>query len=159
MNATKQIAKHFRDVHLGGNWTSVNLKDTLAGISREQATTQIDDLNTIAVLVFHINYYVGVITRVLQGGPLEGNDKLSFSVPPISSEEAWQALVNKTITEAEAMTVLIEKLDDATLQENFTDPKYGTYFRNLLGVTEHTHYHLGQIAILKKIIRSRAMSS
>lgn len=159
MNSTKQIAKHFRDVHLGGNWTSVNLKDTLAGISWREATTQIDDLNTIAVLVFHINYYVGVITRVLQGGPLEGNDKLSFSVPPISSEEAWQVLVNKAITEAEQMTVLIEKLDDATLQENFTDPKYGTYFRNLLGVTEHTHYHLGQIAILKKTIRNRAALS
>ncbi|NLR82561.1 DinB family protein [Chitinophaga eiseniae] len=159
MNSTKQIAKHFRDVHLGGNWTSVNLKDTLAGINWQQATTRIDDLNTIAVLVFHINYYVGVITRVLQGGPLEGNDKLSFNVPPISSEEAWQALVNKAITEAEQMTMLIEKLDDATLQENFTDPKYGSYFRNLLGVTEHTHYHLGQIAILKKIIRNRGMLS
>ncbi|NLU92062.1 DinB family protein [Chitinophaga sp. Ak27] len=159
MNATKQIAKHFRDVHLGGNWTSVNLKDTLTGISWQQATTQIDDLNTIAVLVFHINYYVGVITRVLQGGPLEGNDKLSFNVPLISSEEAWQTLVNKSITEAEEMTVLIEKLDDTTLQENFTDPKYGTYFRNLLGVTEHTHYHLGQIAILKKIVRNSAQPS
>jgi len=29
---TKQLAKHFRDVHFGGNWTSVNLKDSLAGI-------------------------------------------------------------------------------------------------------------------------------
>ncbi|HAI83731.1 MAG TPA: DUF1572 domain-containing protein, partial [Chitinophagaceae bacterium] len=30
----------------------------------------------------------------------------------------------------------------------------GTYYRNILGLIEHTHYHLGQIALIKKIIRN-----
>ena len=68
MNLTAQIAKHFRDVHFGGNWTSVNLKESLADVSWQQATTRVHSFNTIAVLVFHMNYYVGAVTRVLQGG-------------------------------------------------------------------------------------------
>ena len=39
MNLTAQIAKHIRDVHFGGNWTASNLKDQLAGLSWQQATT------------------------------------------------------------------------------------------------------------------------
>jgi len=33
MTLIEQIAKHFRDVYFGGNWTAVNLKDTLADVS------------------------------------------------------------------------------------------------------------------------------
>ena len=36
MNLTAQIAKHFNDVHFGGNWTSVNLKETLADVTWQQ---------------------------------------------------------------------------------------------------------------------------
>jgi hypothetical protein len=44
MNLTSQIAKFFREVYFGGNWTSSNLKDNLAGLSWEQATTQLYSL-------------------------------------------------------------------------------------------------------------------
>jgi hypothetical protein len=152
MMATKQIAKHFRDAHFGGNWTSVNLKDTLTDVDWKQATTKVYDLNTIAVLVFHINYYVGAILKVLQGEALNASDKFSFDLPAIASEEAWQELVFKVLTEAEQLAIHIENLAEEKLSQDFADPKYGSYYRNLLGVTEHTHYHLGQISLLKKII-------
>ncbi|WP_235938584.1 DinB family protein [Chitinophaga solisilvae] len=155
METTRQIAKHFRDVHFGGNWTSVNLKDTLADISWQQAVTKVHNLNTIAVLVFHVNYYVSAMLKVLQGTPLKAHDKYSFDLPPLTSEAAWEELVAKTLTEAEQMAVLIEQLDDEQLGKDFADAKYGSYHRNLLGVTEHTHYHLGQIAVIKKMLNEK----
>lgn len=41
MNLTTQLAKHLRDVHFGGNWTTSNLKDNLADISWRQAIGKI----------------------------------------------------------------------------------------------------------------------
>lgn len=152
MKTTLQIAKHFRDVHFGGNWTSVNLKDTLSDINWQQAVTKVHDLNTIAVLVFHINYYVSVITKVLQGEPLNAHDRYSFDLPPIANEEDWQSLVHKALTDAERMAAFIEELDDSMLNNDFAAPQYGNYYRNLTGVIEHTHYHLGQIVLIKKIL-------
>lgn len=152
MTTAAQIAKHFKDVHFGGNWTCVNMKDTLENVDWQQATTTVYNLNTIAALVFHINYYVGAISRVLQGMPLEASDKFSFDVPQITSEAAWLDLVNKTYAEAEQLSSLIENIADLKLSEAFTDPKYGSYYRNLQGVTEHTHYHLGQIVLIRKIL-------
>lgn len=153
MSSTKQIAKHFRDVFFGGNWTTVNVKDTLADVTLQQATTKIHDLNTIATLVFHINYYVYPVLKVLQNQPMVASDKFSFNLPPITSDEDWQKLVARVLAEAEELATQIEQLDDAKLQDVFANPKYGNYYRNLLGIIEHTHYHLGQITLIKKIIQ------
>ena len=155
MTNTEQIAKHFRDVHFSGNWTSVNLKTTLADVTWEQATTKIHSLNTIAVLVFHINYYVSAVLKVLQGGPLDAHDKYSFDLSPITSEKEWQDLLNKCWRDAELFAALVEKLPDDKLGEDFADKKYGNYFRNLHGIIEHTHYHLGQISLIKKIVNQK----
>jgi hypothetical protein len=152
MSLTKQIAKHFRDVHFGGNWTSSNLKEHLADITWEQAMTKVYSFNTIAILVFHMNYYVSEVSKVLQGQSLEAKDKYSFDLPPIQSAEDWERLLNKTWTDAENFAALIEQVPEARLWEDFTDNKYGNYYRNLTGIIEHIHYHLGQIVLIKKIL-------
>jgi hypothetical protein len=152
MNLTEQIAKQFRDVHSGGNWTSVNLKDNLADITWQQATTQVYSFNTIAKLVYHINYYVGAALEVLQGRPLNAHDKYSFDLPPIRSREDWEKLLDKTWADAENFASLVEQLPENKLWEDFSDNKYGNYYRNIHGIIEHTHYHLGQIVLIKKII-------
>lgn len=151
---TEQVAKHFREVHTGGNWTCVNLKDTLADISWEQAITPVGDLNTIAVLVYHVNYYVSAVLQVLQGGPLNASDKYAFAAPPIRSKEDWEQLREKALAEAGQFAALIAQLPEEKLWEDFSESKYGSYYRNLHGIIEHTHYHLGQISLLKKMLQS-----
>jgi hypothetical protein len=152
MTLTEQIAKHFREVHFGGNWTSVNLKETLADITWQQAATQVYSINTIAALVYHMNYYVSAVLKVLQGEPLDASDKFSFDHPPILTREDWEKLLNKTWTDAENFASLIEQLPENKLGEIFSDEKYGNYYRNIHGIIEHGHYHLGQIVLIKKLL-------
>jgi uncharacterized damage-inducible protein DinB len=150
MKLNEQIASHVRGVHFGGNWTDVNLKDTVANISWQQATSKIGTLNTIAALVFHMNYYISAILEVLKGGALDAKDKYSFDLPPIQSQEEWEQLIKKALDDAENFATLVEKLPDSKFGDIFTDEKYGNFYRNIHGVIEHTHYHLGQIVIMKK---------
>ena len=152
MNLTGLIAKHIREVHFGDNWTSSNLKDNLADVTWQQATTQVYSFNTIATLVFHMNYYVSAVLKVLQGEQLSASDKYSFDLQPILSQKDWENLVDKTLTDAENFANLIEQLPQTTLVEIFSDEKYGNYYRNIHGIIEHTHYHLGQIVLIKKIL-------
>ncbi len=152
MNLPSQIAKNFREVYFGGNWTSSNLKDNLADVTWQQATTQVYNLNTIAILVFHISYYVNTVLKVLHGEPLDAHDKYSFDLPPILSQQDWEKLLDNTLSDAEKLAGLIEQLPESKLWENMADEKYGNYYRNFHGIIEHTHYHLGQIALIKKIL-------
>lgn len=154
MTTSIQLAKHFRDVYFGGNWTAVNLKTTLSDLTWQQATTSVYTFNTIATLVFHINYYVEIVSKVLEGGALIGNDKLSFAHEPILSQADWDKMLAHFWQNAENFALLIEKVPENQLSEDFSEQKYGNYFRNLQGMIEHTHYHLGQIVLIKKIVQN-----
>jgi len=153
MRLTEQIAKHVRDLHFGGSFTGSSFRENLAGVTWQQATTPVHSLNTIATLVFHANYYVSAVVRVLEGGPLDAHDKYSFDCPPIQSQEDWDMLLEKTWADAERFAELVEQLPDTALQEDFAEGKYGNSFRNFFGLSEHTHYHLGQIALIKRILQ------
>ena len=156
MKITEQIAKHLREVHFGGNWTGVNLKNTLTGVDWEQANTKVQTFNTIASLVYHIHYYIHAVLNVFKGSPLDAHDKFSFDLPPIDSPEDWEMLLTRTWTEAEALAKHIEQLPDEKLDEDFAGGQYGNYYRNLAGPIEHAHYHLGQIVLLKKFLAERS---
>jgi len=152
MTFAAQIASQFKEVQLNGTWISTNLKAELTDVSWEQATTKIGRLNTIADLAFHINYYVAGIIQVLEGGTLDIRDKYSFDRPPITSQADWEQLQAKIYKDAEKFTNLVASLSDEQLHEGFVEEQYGNYFRNILGINEHSYYHLGQIVLLKKLI-------
>jgi uncharacterized damage-inducible protein DinB len=151
MNLTGQIAKHLREVHFGGNWTWSYLKEHLEGVSWEEATEQVYAFNTIATLVYHMSYYLNAVFNRVQGKLLDAKHELSFEHPPIASQKDWEELLDKTWTDAESFARFIEQMPESQLWENISD-KYGNYYRNIAGVIEHNHYHLGQIVLLKKIL-------
>ncbi len=146
------LAKHLRDFHVGGNWTVSNLKDQLEVVDLPMALKKHDDFNTIATLSFHIHYFVVAAIGVLEGKGLNAHDKYSFEHPEFKTEMEWQDYKQTIIKDGLHLADLIETLSDETLFTYFEEEKYGTYFRNLAGTIEHGHYHLGQIAFLKKLL-------
>ena len=156
MGFSQQIAKNFRQLHFGPSLVGASLKDTLEGVSWEEATTKVGNLNTIAKLVFHINYYVSAVIEVLEGKPLNAHDKYSYDMKPIESEADWQELLQKVWDQAETFASLAEMLSDEDLASPMGDGKYGNWFKNLLIIQEHSNYHLGQIVLMKKMVRRSA---
>lgn len=154
MNAPQQLARHLRAVYFGGNWTDVNLKMVLEDVGFEEAISRVKKLHTIAELVFHIDYFIQAVQRVLKGEDINANDKFSFDLPGLETPEDWADLCTNVFANAEALVTSIEELDANRMNEFFVMEKYGTYLYNLSGLTEHTHYHLGQISLLKKYLRS-----
>jgi uncharacterized damage-inducible protein DinB len=151
-----QIATQFREVLLDGKWiANTNIREQLSDLTWQEATTKIGSLNTIAILTFHINYYVAGILQVLEGGSLDIRDKYSFDMPPIRSQEDWDRLRNKFYSDAERFATLVEQMQEEKLAQGFVDEKYGNYYRNLTGMVEHSYYHFGQIVLIKKMVRER----
>ncbi|WP_241330118.1 DinB family protein [Chryseobacterium arthrosphaerae] len=156
MSLTLQLAKRFREVLLDGLWiANTNFKDQLSDVSWEQAVIKIDSLNTIAMLTFHIDYYIAGLVQVFEGGDLEIKDKFSFDLPAVKSQEQWESLLNKLWADSENFASLLEQMPDSKLDEVFVDEKYGTYRRNIEGMIEHSYYHLGQITLIKKLLKNR----
>lgn len=154
MKRPEFIANRLREIFISGYWiANTNYKDQLQSINREQAVQQVSDLNTIAALTYHINYYLSGILNVFNGGLLEIKDQYSFDLPPIHAEADWKQLVKKLLANAAAFADEVEKMPDEKLDEVFVDEKYSTYLRNIEAVIEHSYYHLGQIVLIRKLIR------
>lgn len=153
MERSKELANRLEEVLLNGRWVAnTNFKLQIENLTWQQATQKVGSLNTIASLVFHVNYYLAGIINVFKGGGLEIRDKYSFECPPIESQSDWERLKNEFLVNSETFISEVFGLEDAKLDEPFVDEKYGTYFRNIQGVIEHSYYHLGQISLIKKMI-------
>lgn len=152
MSISNQLAKHLRDVHFGGNWTVTDLRSTLSDVNWEDAMKQVCSLNSIAALTVHMTYYVNVLITVLEENKLTGKDEISWTLPSLRSQQEWEQLQEQIWKSAEKAALLIEQLPDEQLEQDFVDPKYGTRYRNIAGIVEHMHYHLGQIVMIKKLI-------
>lgn len=156
MNTQEELANHIKTMFHGPNATGVCMKDVLDGVRVEQALQTVANFNSIAKLLFHINYYIEAQLKVLKGGPLDAHDKYSFDMSEITSEVDWQALKDRCFSNAAEMEVAVKNLDDDLLYAPFVLEKYGTYFKNLVGMLEHSHYHLGQMSLLKKMVVNKS---
>ncbi len=151
---SNQIANRFKEVLLKGKWiANTNFKDQLSNVTWKQATNKIGSLNTIAALTYHINYYIAGVLNVFEGGSLEIRDKYSFDLQQIKSKEDWDSLLSKLWDNAEKFANHLELMSDEKLEKIFVDEKYGSYRRNIEGIIEHSYYHLGQISLIKKMIK------
>ena len=155
MTQSQQLAFRIREVLLNGTWiANTNFKHQISTLTWQEATTQIGSLNSIALLTFHINYYLAGILHFFNTGQLEIKDKYSFDMPHIDSEDRWRDLMNTFFDNSEKFAAYIENMNDEELEADFVDKKYGSYRRNIEGMIEHSYYHLGQITLLKKQVTS-----
>lgn len=153
MTRNTTIANRLREVLLNGHWiVNTNYRDQIQSINWQQATQKVSNLNTIAALTYHINYYLAGLLNAFENGTLEISDKYSFDLPPINSEIEWSNLVAEFISNSEKFADKVEQMHDKIFDQPFIDEKYGTILRNIEGVIEHSYYHLGQISLIKKMI-------
>lgn len=153
MDISSLLASQFREVQLNGTWVATNLKTLLEDVTLEEAQIKIGSLNTISDLAFHINYYISGLTDAIHTEELTIKDRFSFEYLPFQSEEEWKSFLSKYWADAEKFAEIIEETNNDKLATFFFQEIYGTYFRNYQCMIEHSYYHLGQIVILKKLIR------
>lgn len=147
------MANRLREVLLNGHWiANTNYREQIEDLDWTLAIHKVGDLNTIAALTYHINYYLGGLLHTFENGKLEISDSYSFDMAPINSEMDWRQLVAEFLDNAEKFAAEVEQMDDNIFDTIFVNEKYGTYLRNIEGVIEHSYYHLGQILLIRKMI-------
>jgi uncharacterized damage-inducible protein DinB len=155
MNYSEYLGNRLREILISGKWVvGTNLKEQIEDVTWQEAIQKVDNFNTIADLTFHIHYYIAGVMQVFKGGELTIRDKYSFDAPEIKNEEDWNARKQLYAKDSESIIQMVENMDNETLLGIFVKEEYGTFFRSVDVIVEHTYYHLGQIILLKKKIRS-----
>ena len=153
MNLTEFIAQHIIEIHEGGNWTDVNIKDTLADVSHKEATTVTKaSYNTIAALVHHLSFYNDIVMQRLSGNDPVIGETNGFDVPAISDENDWIRLKERNLNSFHQLAEAVKAFPEEKVFQ-LTATGHATHYKTLHGIAEHAHYHLGQMVLLKKLVR------
>jgi hypothetical protein len=110
-------------------------------------------VHSIWELVLHIDIYLQVGFEATQGTPmpkLYGTER-DWPAQTTDSAERWFDTQDSLFRNAEKLAEAIEKFDEAKLRDIVLGRSYDFYYL-FHGIVQHSLYHAGQIAILKKAI-------
>ena len=153
MKITDEIAGHITDCFDGENWTGVNISDTLKNINWQEAQQRTaGSTNTIASLLNHLHYWNGIILHRSKGENPTVPDSNGFDVDELKNENDWNDLKEKARKSFIQLADAVKNFPEEKLKDTYAEGK-SSYYKNFQGIVEHAHYHLGQIVILKKLIK------
>ena len=160
MNEIDRIADQLRRGHERSAWHGPSVREGLDGVTASVAAAHsIPGAHSIWELVLHITAWRGEVIRRLNGGqpglPAEGD------WPPVgeTTEAAWAEARHRLDDSHRQLAAAVARFAENNLDESVgrqpPDPALGTvgsYYVMLHGIAQHDAYHMGQVAILRKMM-------
>ena len=149
---TTRLEEQLRLALEGKAWHGPSVLEALAGVSAEQASRHpIPDVHSIWEIVLHIAAWQDFVARAVEGEPMPSNLPEEENWPPVGdkSEAAWRDAAQSLGDGNKRLRDALRKLVDEDLDRVVAGREYSVYFM-LHGVLQHSLYHAGQIALLKK---------
>ena len=141
----------------GEPWFGRNIKTILGEINAELAMQKPGDHSILEILYHMITWREFVISRLQAGNDktvsyFEQNDWRQLDH---SDKSLWEKGIQLFGNTQQLLFVLVSELNDENLSSMVADREYN-YRAMLHGVIQHDIYHIGQIAILKKMLSARS---
>ena len=155
MRETERIADQLNRAFVGNAWHGPAVMEILEGLTAEQAVTRpFADAHSIWELALHIEAWTRACRLRLQGDRAQLSDAEDFPVVTRSDEPAWKQTRESIKQAHDELAAAIVKLEDSQLEQPIIEGMSSVYV-TLHGVIQHSLYHAGQIAILKKAASER----
>lgn len=151
MREVERIADQLRRAHEGGAWHGPSVNELLDGVTAEHAAARpLAGAHSVWELVAHIEAWERAILRRLGGDSAAIYDTPEDwpSVESVS-EDAWRGAQSRLAETYAALHAAVLELDDEKLDEPIL-PNMSTRYVSLHGAVQHTLYHAGQIALVKR---------
>jgi uncharacterized damage-inducible protein DinB len=158
MSELKRFQHEIRSAHAGEPWHGSSLKQILAEIdARAAAARPIPEAHSIWELVLHLTGWTREVTRRLKTGKRAVPDEGDWPAVPAQTAQAWAAAKQALHEAHEELIKTIETFPEPRLHQPIEKGKPTTYAQTLAGLTQHDAYHGGQISLLHKATKARAV--
>ena len=159
MREVERIADQLKRAHEGGAWHGPAVDELLKGVTAAQAAARhVEGAHSIWELVAHVEAWERAILRRLGGDAAQiYQTEEDWSSLSEASEEAWAAARRKLAETYVALREAVLGLDDAELDEPIL-PNMSTRYVSLHGAVQHTLYHAGQIAVVRKALGLKSLT-
>ena len=159
MNEIERLLDQFRRAYDGDSWAGPSLVATLHGLTAEQAQQRpLPGAHTIWEIVLHLETWLRIVHRRLEENKVIGpTDEQNWpGLPATADASAWHQTQANLQQAHEQLLAAVAHLQDADLDrhlapaDDYPAGTPGPYYVLLHGLVQHTLYHTGQIALLRK---------
>jgi uncharacterized damage-inducible protein DinB len=155
MKEIERIVDQLNRAFVGEAWHGPAVVEILEGVTTKQAMAHpLAGGHSIWELALHLAAWMRAVLRRLHGEPAQLTDAENFPAVTDSSEQAWEETRESIKRAHEELRSAILHLDDSRLDQPIIEGMSSIYV-TLHGVIQHSLYHAGQIAILKKAFKER----
>lgn len=150
-----RIADQLRRAFDGDAWHGPALMELLKDVDAATAAARpLADVHSIWELVLHVAAWdrAGIVR--LGGKKCQLKAKSNFPPVPEPTEAAWHAAISMAKTTHDHLVKAVADLSEKRLSEIVPGKRYD-FYHMFHGIGQHELYHAGQIAILKKAVRTR----
>lgn len=152
MKETELIRQMFEETYDGENWVDVNLTATLGNIGAAEAAKKIDpNLNTIWEIVNHLIAWRKNVLERVKGHRMQSPADNYFKPVEDQSDVAWHDTLQALKQSQQEWVQFLDTMPAENLQ-NIYSGNNASYYKNIHGIIQHDHYHLGQIVLLAKLV-------
>jgi uncharacterized damage-inducible protein DinB len=155
MSEVQRILDQMDRAFEGDAWHGPPLRPMLEGLSAEDASKHpIPGAHSIWELVHHITAWNTIMRDELGGASAQITPEVDW--PPVwdTNEVEWRRAVQNLADAHTRLRQAAEKLRDDQLDEQPSKRTSNSRYVMLHGIVQHDLYHAGQIAVLKKALRT-----
>jgi len=155
-----RISDQFQRAFDGEAWHGPSLLSILKGVTAEQAAAHpIPGAHSIWELVLHIGAWENACRPRLEGDRAQLSDEEDWQPISDTSEAAWEQTKQELTETHNRLIAALDSVDGTRLDQPIIDDHetaFSSVYVTLHGGVQHTLYHAGQIAIVKKAIEGVA---
>jgi len=147
--------ENFAQLYDKGAWFGDTYMEKLADVTEKEAfTPPMKGVHTIAELVAHVVYWRSPIIKKLKGNKdYVGSVDSPENWLPLDQLKArgWKKILDEFDTSQKELLKLLDAAKPNFLNEEYSPGNSWDYV--VEGIVQHDVYHLGQLALVKKMIR------
>jgi len=157
MTDLERLADQFQRAFEGDAWHGPSIREILHGVTAKQAASHpIVGAHSIWEVVLHIASWEKMFDDAIHGKPLlpwpsRAISKLDWPARPKPDASHWRKTQRELYAAAEKLRRSIASFDPRRLHEKLPGRDYDFAYA-FPGIVQHTIYHAGQIAMLKKAL-------
>ncbi len=153
------IIDQMEQIHQGKGWIGVNFQNKVQGLSDIDFFAQVNGMHSIAEILSHLTTWrVETILKIKTGeGSITDDDPSNWKGNEDLRKVGKDEILRKHVKSLSELIGLLKQKNDDFLDEIYYDTDFKSnypYDFLIQGMLQHDIYHLGQIALLIKCLKS-----
>ena len=151
----KRLEEQLKRALEGEAWHGPSVLESLAGVSAVDAAAHpISGAHSIWEIVLHLTTDYGLVLRRLSGDGRQLTPEEAWPPCPAVTEENWRKATQDLTKLNQELRQAVHAFPGARLDEPLVSEVPYTAYTQFIGITQHSLYHAGQIALLKRALRT-----